>query len=296
MTCMEAGGEAGAVNGHPAWPGSASSKWMDRSTGCVRGLRAVPSKARDGDGRNLTSLGLGGFFEHRDEAGVRTSRRHLPTHPSETYEWTPMRRHLEEPGSRHPPERRGGIRQVAFFGGLPKPFPEKRHVRQVESKHEFGDVPQGISMVYRDNGLRAGDQPAKEVDLSHEMARKRVLRRLPPRRNDIGCASLGDKAYKHPEYSVGFHQAEGHTVGSTFLRGSVSRSQKRNAATWQSVGAEISGTRTGTLYKDARRERLKEEATLSVEALTGWAGQTLKECGIPYEEPDDSDAEREGAG
>lgn len=49
---------------------------------------------------------------------------------------------------------------------------ERRHLRQLESKQELGDIARAKATVLRENGLRAADQPAREVDLTLEMQRK----------------------------------------------------------------------------------------------------------------------------
>eukprot|EP00438_Fugacium_kawagutii_P030693 Skav235497 [mRNA] locus=scaffold153:207137:211276:+ [translate_table: standard] len=63
--------------------------------------------------------------------------------------------------------------------------------------------------VVRENGIRAADQPAREVDVTVEMQRKARNEELDMKRNGIGCRALGDKNYRHPEYmSRFFHSGE----------------------------------------------------------------------------------------
>ncbi|CAK9104436.1 unnamed protein product [Durusdinium trenchii] len=167
---------------------------------------------------------------------------------------------------------------------------EKRHVRQVESKTEFQDRPNGKRVVYRTNGLRASDQPAKEVDITTEMTRKARVEGMMLQRNLIDCHALGDKYYRHPEYAPGFYKAGGLITGSSFHRGMHKKTQPRNG---MSVVLLTEGTRRASkTYLEMLAEREATDAKSEVQALTNeWENQTLKEIDKTYQEPLDSEDE-----
>eukprot|EP00435_Cladocopium_sp_Y103_P065193 s832_g27.t1 len=103
----------------------------------------------------------------------------------------------------------------------------------------------------RDNGIRAADQPAREVDVTVEMQRKARNHELDSKRNGIGCRSLGDKNYRHPEYMSRFFHSGELIVGS--------------------------GPPAKT-YMEKQRERAMQEAEAEVENLTlRWEADTLKD-------------------
>lgn len=150
-------------------------------------------------------------------------------------------------------------------------------MRQVESKEEYHDRLVGPRTTFRDNGLRAADQPAREVDISTEMNRKARTLDLRSQRNGIGCKSLGDKAYRHPEYDSGFHSAGNLVVGSSFIRGHFKKTEPRNSTSVQLV---TDGSRRSVKsYEEKMREAHLMEAQREVQQLTrDWESHTLKDC------------------
>lgn len=247
--------------------------------------------------------GAGPYFT--DVAGLIASegKKMVPYPVGETYRWKPCKRSLSEPGSQHY-EKPEGLKLVEQHCGKVFSIREKRHIRQGESKEEVDDKPNGAKTVYRDNGLRAGDQPAKEVDIQMEMQRKVKPNDMHTQRNGIGVKSLGDKAYRHPEYMSGFAQAGGLIIGSTFARGHHKKTEARNAVTLH-IGAP-DGARRVRSYAELQQEREALEAMAEVEDLTRadpggtrhkgtpfmhWEASVLKENLPAYVEPLDSDDE-----
>ena len=95
-----------------------------------------------------------------------------------------------------------------------------------------------MKIVFGENGLMAKDQTAQEVDLSHVMTRKRACGSLVDQRNGFPCTSLGDKYYKHPEYSEGYWKAGEQGIGASFVRGSFPKTVARNSTAWKAFAAE----------------------------------------------------------
>merc|ERR1712046_15789 len=148
-----------------------------------------------------------------------------------------------------------------------------------------------MGTVKRDNGLRAADQPAREVDISLEMQRKVPAYSLLDCRNGIGCKVHGDKAYKHPEYSDKFFKIGELVVGSGFQRGHYKKTLPRNATSVQLV--EVQRKEGAKTFEEKQQEMLAFEARTEVEELTlKWERSVLKTTdAAKYEEPSDSEDE-----
>lgn len=252
---------AQAAKGQPGhgqeWPGQAPAAFTDKFTGLPLMRKIVNTECRNGVEYSVARQGLGRYFT--DETGLvnNESKKILGCAPSQVYQWKPSKRSLSAPGQYHN-ERPEGRAHVEGHPQKPYSIREKRHIRQVESKEEYSDRPVGTKPVMRGNGLRAADQPAREVDLSNEMQRKNRALDLRSQRNGIGCKVLGDKAYRHPEYEPGFYKAGQLIVGAGFHRGHYPKTEARN-----SVNVEIK-VRTG---KKLRSHKEKEEANETVEAM-----------------------------
>lgn len=204
-----------------------------------------------------------------------------------TLAWKPGKRPLLEPGLLliEKPEGLGKVEQP-----LPKVYAmaEKRHVRQVESKLGHQDRPQEKRTVYRENRIRAADQPAKEVDITTEMTRKARVEDMMTRRNLIDCNCLGDKYYRHPEYMPGFYKAGGLITGSSFHRGMYKKTVPRNSMSMLLLSE--GEKRISKSYQEKQAEREVLEAQFEVKALTkSWEHQTLKECDKTFEPADSED-------
>lgn len=271
------------------WPGARSAKFCENDKSL--GRQRIQTNIRNGDHTSLARQGFGQYFD--DTAGLMPSesKRIVGFAPrSEVFAWRPCKVPLAQPGGDHyvKPE---GRRLVDNPPGKPLAIRERKHIRQVESKEEYSDRPVGPRVVHRDNGTRARDEHAKEVDLSWEMQRKVTHYDLGTARNGVGCVSLGDKAYRHPEYESTFFKAGGLIVGSSFQRGHFKKSEVRNSSSVQLV---MVNTRRGPVksFKEKEQEQLAREARMEVEELTKqWESGTLKDCDTEYQEPVDSDDE-----
>jgi len=234
----------------PEWPGAASSRFADKCTGKHTSRRLIDSDCRNGDHTSLAKNGFGNYFS--DTAGLipATSKRIIGCSPSDVQAWRPARRSISEPGVATT-MRAEGRRTVEPPSGEVFSTREKRHLRQVGSKEEHNDRPVGPKAVYRDNSLRAADQPAKEIDISAEMQLKARNLHMHTQRNQIGCRSLGDKNYRHPDYEQHFFKAGEMVVGSSFARGSHKKHLLSNSTVFQSLS-------------DAQRKREDKEKVLSI--------------------------------
>merc|ERR1719478_1423015 len=201
----------------PEWPGQNSAKFVDRGSCKPIGKKIVQTNIRNGDETGLARNGFGQYFSDTRGLIGTESKKILPCPGSQVFEWRSSKRAIAHPGSDHyvKPE---GRRLCEAAPGKSLGIREKRHIRQVESKEEFSDRPVGPATVFRANGLRANEQPAREVDISLEMQRKVPEYGLHEMRNGIGIKVYGDKPYKHPEYSDKFYQMGELIIGSGFHR------------------------------------------------------------------------------
>jgi len=282
-----------AMGCQPEWPGQHSGKFVDRNSSRPQGKRTVVTNIRNGDETGLARNGLGQYFS--DSRGLigTESKKMLPCPVSQVFEWKSSKRPLPEPGSDHY-EKPEGRRIIEAAPGKALGIREKRHIRQVESKEEHSDRPNGAMTVYRENGLRASEQPAREVDISLEMTRKVKGYSMREARNGIGCKTYGDKAYKHPEFSDRFFQLGELVIGSGFHRGHYQKTQPRNATSVQLV--EVQRKEGAKTFEEKQQEMLADEARAEVEELTRkWERNVLKTTGAAkYEEPSDSEDEATG--
>merc|ERR1712093_395960 len=110
---------------------------------------------------------------------------------------------------------------------------------------------------------------AQEVDLSNVLARKRGVADMEAQRNGISCSSLGDKYYKHPEYSERFFHPGGCAVGSTFVRGSMPKTVARNSTAWKAFAAENPDAVKHKTYVELQKEKRERDSQFEVRSLTG---------------------------
>lgn len=272
------------------WPGQHSAKFTDGQSSVPRGKKTVQTNIRNGDEAGLARNGFGQYFtDVRGLIGTE-SKKILPVPGSEVMEWKPSKRTLAQPGADHfvKPE---GRRLVEAGPGKATNIKEKRHIRQVESKEEHSDRPVGPATVFRENGLRAAEQPAREVDISMEMQRKVKIEHVLDSRNGIGVKVLGDKGYKHPEFSDRFFQIGELVIGSSGLRGHYKKTIPRNATSVQLV--EVPRKPGAKTFEERQAEDLMTQHRTEVEELhRNWEKSVLKTTqAANYQEPSDSEDE-----
>jgi hypothetical protein len=278
----------------PEWAGQQSAKFVDRGSCKPIARRVVDTYIRNGDTTSLARNGFGQYFSDTRGLIGTESKKILPCPGSQVFEWKPSKRSTAEPGHDHY-EKPEGRRRVESAPGKSLAIREKRHVRQVESKEEFTDRPLGPRPVVRENGMRAAEQPAREVDISFEMQRKVPHYCLRDQRNGIGCKTHGDKAYKHPEYSDKFYKVGSLVVGSSFHRGHYKKTEPRNATSVQLVEVERRGGPVMT-FEEKQQKEMMDDARMEVEELTmNWENSVLKTLDAKYEAPSDSEDEAPGA-
>lgn len=277
------------------WHGQFSGAFIERHSAKPQGKRMVDTNIRNGDSASLARNGFGQYFCDTRGLVIPESKKILPSVGSQVFDWRPSKRPLSQPGADHIVKAEGR-RLAEEAPGKALAIREKRHIRQVESKEEHSDRPVGPRTVIREhNGLRAAEQPAREVDLTYEMQRKAKDYSLRDMRSGIGCKSYGDKAYKHPEYSDRFFQMGNLITGAGFARGHFKRTEPRNATSV--VLVEVQRKEGALTFAEKEEQMLATEARTEVEELTqNWERNVLKTTGAAnYEEPSDSEDEGPGA-
>lgn len=273
----------------PEWPGAVSGKFADPLHGRELCRRQVATMVKEGAPHGLARNGFARYFTDTSGLLPDEGKMQVLVKPGgEVLAWRPSRRSLSEPGSHHY-EKPEGRRLVEEQPRQLRGTAERRHLRPAESKEaqECRDRPTGVRIVHRENGLRALDQPAREVDVSAEMARKARALDLCTQRNGVGCRSLGDKAYRQPEYETGFHAAGSLIVGSSFMRGNFKKTEPRNST---SVVLVLDTDKKHVQsYEEKFHERQVQEAQSEVQYLTGWEVSTLKDCDEARYQDVDSD-------
>ncbi|CAJ1447317.1 unnamed protein product [Effrenium voratum] len=173
------------------WPGAVSAKFTDKLTGLPLRRKPIDAPFKYGAQEGLARNGFGRYFTDEDGLIPNQMKRFIPMPDSQTLVWRPGKRPLAEPGLSNI-EKPEGLARVESFCAKVYTTSEKRHIRQLESKEEIQDRPWGKRTVYRENRLRASDQPAREIDITTEMRRKARVEDLLLQRNLIECYTLGD--------------------------------------------------------------------------------------------------------
>lgn len=285
------------VHGHdpaygcqPEWPGQFSGKFCERGSAKPIGKKMVETNIRNGGEASLARNGFGAYASDVRGLVSTESKKILHFPGSQVFEWKSSKRPLAQPGAEHDVKNEGRA-QTEVAPGKALAIREKRHIRQVESKEEINDRPVGPRTIVRSNGLRAHDQPAREVDITYEMQRKVPHYSLEEMRSGIGCKAYGDKAYKHPEYSDKFFKMGQLVVGSGFTRGHYKKTEPRNAISVQL--AEVVRKEGAMTFEEKQAQMLAYEARSEVEELTrNWERSVLKTTpAAAYDEPSDSENE-----
>jgi len=240
------------------------------------------TRVKRGGSTNLSALGFSGVA--RDVMGLgRTEGKQQVDHLANGQEmrWRPSRRTLTEPGADHL-SRIECVKQVQPKDGHRPWRCERLHIRQRESKEEHSDCPSGLRIVVDENGVPSSRRPAHEFELESVMTRKRQILSLEQQRNNLGCNSMGDKQYRHPEYDTGFFHAGALVPGCSFTRGSHAKTVPRNTTAWKAFLAENPDAVKAKTYQQLVEEATVADAVHSVTGLLEWERGVLLECDEQY--------------
>ena len=125
------------------------------------------------------------------------------------------------------------------------------------------------------------------------MTQKQRIKSLYDQRNGLPMTSLGDKNYKHPDYTPGFFKDGGLIPGSTnqlkLKSGGNGKSIDFYSGLKLGGGPLNPGRKTWT--QAVKEQQLNEELD-AVGSLKDWEKGTLKEADPKFEVDDDSDEEQ----
>ena len=139
-------------------------------------------------------------------------RRHFDAKHGQQKDWKPsMRTGLTPKGKGDP---KSGVKHIDFKPIEGKGQPERLHIQPKNPSlqgpgHE----------VYDQKGLRpfeyANQKSTGEYNQEKVMTQKQRIKTLVEQRNGLPMSSLGDKNYKHPDYTPNFFKDGGLIAGST---------------------------------------------------------------------------------
>lgn len=130
------------------------------------------------------------------------------------------------------------------------------------------------------------DGTSKEANLERGMGRKQRIDELDNQRNHLGVTSLGDKAYKFPEYSDKFFKEGGLAVGSSIQA-------RKTQVLIVKASDQVQNRTKGTTWKDKCRKDELDEEEEAVKSLSLWEQTTLKEGNPKWRDPDAAEKEEE---
>jgi hypothetical protein len=116
--------------------------------------------------------------------------------------------------------------------------------------------------------------------LEKTMGQKKIVDGFEDQRNAVGVRSLGDKAYKNPEYAPRFYYEGGLVPGSTNSFKTTKKSLVKPKT------EQEKNKLTGTKWTDRVRQEELEEEEKAVKSLFDWEQNTLKEANPKWRDPD----------
>jgi len=157
---------------------------------------------------------------------------------------------------------------------------ERQHLHSRESRHH--DYNKTSTRTFSE----ANHASHREHFLEKEMGQKSAVGDLYDMRNGLAVTSLGDKAYKNPEYSGTFYKDGGLIAGSSIQE----RKAKPDSYTLpKHITFPLNPDRV--TWKDKEKFEMIGEEKKAVRELDDWEQTTLKEANPKWRDPDQFDFE-----
>lgn len=250
----------------PIWPGLLPSKFL----GSRRHITVVDS-LKDFSLNSLPSLGRQHYEEKYDHPKLEKPSLKLFSHHNQRCQQEKVlevRKHYQFKPSVKPD------RAENKHFGLKTPSEEEKL--------------RGIR-VYKEEGMKG----SVSWTLEGNMGEKGRVNGLSNMRNKLEIRSLGDKIYKHPDYSTGFFKEGGLIPGSNFFvykRKSKKKEEKKLKI--------VHFDKKAMSWKDRKERELRREDEEAVEGLFQWEDNVLTEANPNWKDPEkvgppDMFAERE---
>ena len=169
-----------------------------------------------------------------------------------------------------------------------KERPERLHLVSQISGHLI-DVNQGIK-TFKTSGSKHGES---YLSLEKTMGQKARLTDLYEKRNCLPISSLGDKIYKHPDYSTDFFKGGGLVPGSN-----IRRKEDRKRKGENNHLKIIHYKKDYKTWKEKTKDEERKEEEEAVEGIDKWEENILKEANPNWKDPEKTElpdlfAERE---
>ncbi|KAL4468343.1 hypothetical protein ABPG72_010744 [Tetrahymena utriculariae] len=166
----------------------------------------------------------------------------------------------------------GGLKKIPYVPPQRKARPEKLHLYAKKSGH-FEDKLNGIKTFEL-----ANQRTNNQYELEKQLQTKTRVEGLPQMRNQLDVRSLGDKAYRHPEYSSDFYKQGGLIPGAT-----IQDKRQKVVSEKQLQSVRVPGKLT---WKE--REKIEEmnEDKRQVDELDFWEQNILREANPNWKDPE----------
>jgi hypothetical protein len=128
------------------------------------------------------------------------------------------------------------------------------------------------------------DGMSNEANLERGMGRKLKIDDIDDKRNELGLKSLGDKAYKFPEYCDRFFKEGGLIAGSSIRARQVKTLVVK-------ASDQVQNRPKGTTWKEKCRKDELDEEEAAVKSLFAWEQTSLKEGNPKWRDPDAAELE-----
>lgn len=159
-----------------------------------------------------------------------------------------------------------------------------------KSRCELKHFPRNIGLSdveYEFRGIKVFECNNKPSDMhwsvEESMQEKKRLFGFSLKRNQLPLASLGDKCYKHPDYSKGFFQGPGLIPGSNFFvykKKTAKQIKKPNELTI------VHYKEQPMTWKEKKNLEEKREDEEAVQGLDKWEEQVLTEANPNWKDPE----------
>lgn len=157
---------------------------------------------------------------------------------------------------------------------IKKPRAEKLHLKENKSGH-FEDKNLGIKTFKNEN-----ENENQYYNLEEIMGKKQRVDHFSRKRNLLPVRSLGDKIYKHPDYSSDFFKGGGLIPGSNIA-------YKKRKKDIKERGLKIVHySKNNVTWKEKLEMEQKDEDRKTIEELGKWEENVLAEANPNWKDPD----------
>eukprot|EP00825_Cyclidium_porcatum_P048775 TRINITY_DN828_c0_g1_i2.p1 TRINITY_DN828_c0_g1~~TRINITY_DN828_c0_g1_i2.p1 ORF type:complete len:303 (+),score=60.48 TRINITY_DN828_c0_g1_i2:351-1259(+) len=202
------------------------------------------------------------------------TRKHFNNKTSDTYDWKPSLKQYDGQTTKETgePTNLTGCKHIQFKPMNKKDRPQKFHLRDKISTH-LEDFPEGLKTFEVSN-----KQTINSYNLENQMGLKVRVSNLQKQRNQLPVLSLGDKPYRHPDYSSNFFK-EGGIIPSA----NMEAKKKKVIVEKQLKSVRVPGKLT---WKERVVKEEKQFDEEGMKDLESWTKNMKKEANPNYKDSD----------